>query len=61
LAGEGRIPDGEEELLAYMLLAALNEAALFIAYAEDQPAAVDTARAAVDTLLDRLAGPRPST
>jgi AcrR family transcriptional regulator len=56
LASEGRIPDGEEELLAYMLLAALNEAALFIAYAYNQQAAVDTARAAVDTLLDRLAG-----
>jgi AcrR family transcriptional regulator len=61
LAGEGRIPDGEEDLLAQMLLAALNEAALFIAYAEDQQAAGDTARAAVDTLLDRLAGPSPPT
>jgi AcrR family transcriptional regulator len=57
LTAEGRIPDGEGELLAQMLLAALNEAALFIAYAEDQQAAVDTGRAAVDTLLDRLARP----
>ena len=55
LSAEGRIPDGEWELLAQMLLAALNEAALFIAYAEDQQAALDTGRAAVDTLLDRLA------
>jgi AcrR family transcriptional regulator len=55
LTAEGRIPDGEGELLAQMLLAALNEAALFIAYAEDQQAAVETARAAIDTLLDRLA------
>ena len=54
LAGEGRVPAGEEELLAHMLLAALNEAALFIAHAVDDEAAVDTARAAVDTLLDRL-------
>ena len=56
LAGEARIPDGEGELLAYMLLAALNEAALFIAYADDQQAALETGRAAIDTLLDRLAG-----
>jgi AcrR family transcriptional regulator len=56
LARDGRIPHGEAELLAHMLLAALNEAALFIAYAEDQRAAMDTGRAAVDTLLDRVCG-----
>lgn len=55
LEHQGRIPAGEGELLANMLLAALNEAALFIAYSEDQQAALDTARAALDTLLDRLA------
>ena len=55
LEGEGRIPAGEGALFANMLLAALNEAALFIAYAEDQPAALDTARGAIDTLLERLA------
>jgi AcrR family transcriptional regulator len=55
LAGEGRVPAGEEVLLAHMLLAALNEAALFIAYADDQREALGTARATVDTLLDRLA------
>jgi AcrR family transcriptional regulator len=55
LEDEGRIPAGEGELFANMLLAALNEAALFIACAEDQPAALATARAAIDTLLDRLA------
>jgi len=55
LAREGRIPAGEEEVLAYMMLAALNEAALFIANADDQEAALGTARAAIDTLLDRLA------
>ena len=56
LAREGRVPDGQTELLAYMLLAALNEAALYIANAEDQPAALRSGRATVDTLLDRLAG-----
>jgi len=56
LAKEGRIPPGEAELLAHMLLAALNEAALFLTYADDQRAAADTARAAIDTLLDRLCG-----
>jgi AcrR family transcriptional regulator len=55
LESEGRIPAGEGELFANMLLAALNEAALFIAGAGDQSAALATARGALDTLLDRLA------
>jgi AcrR family transcriptional regulator len=54
LAGEGRVPREQAELLAHVLLAALNEAALFVAYAEDKAAAAETARATVDTLLDRL-------
>ncbi len=54
LGEEGRVPPGQAELLAHVLLAALNEAALFVAFAEDQRAAADTARATVDTLLDRL-------
>lgn len=54
LADEGRVPGAQAELLAHVLLAALNEAALFIAYAEDQRAAADVGREAVDTLLDRL-------
>ncbi len=54
LAREGLIPAGQEELFAYMLLAAMNEAALFIASADDQQAALDTALAALDTLLGRL-------
>jgi AcrR family transcriptional regulator len=58
LTGEGRVPAGQAELLAHVLLAALNEAALFVAFAEDQPAAAETARASVDTLLDRLFGDR---
>ncbi len=56
-AEEGYIPPGEAELFAHVLLAALNEAALFVANAADQPAAADTARATIDTLLDRLFGP----
>jgi AcrR family transcriptional regulator len=55
LEQQGRIPAGEGELLANMLLAALNEAALFIAYADEPQAALETARGALDTLLDRLA------
>ena len=39
-----------------MLLAALNEAALFITCAEDGASALQTARAAVELLIDRLAG-----
>ncbi len=61
LEGEGRIPEGEGELFANMLLAALNEAALFIASATDQPAALELARGALDTLLDRLAPLRDRT
>jgi AcrR family transcriptional regulator len=56
LSEERRVPPGQVELLAHVLLAALNEAALFVAYAEDQRAAVDTARATVDTLLERMFG-----
>jgi AcrR family transcriptional regulator len=54
LGAEGRVPPAQAELLAYMLLAALNEAALFIASAGDQRAAMHAGREAVDTLLDRL-------
>ena len=47
LARDGLVPAGQDELLANMLLAALNEAALFIACADDQRAALDTGRATV--------------
>jgi AcrR family transcriptional regulator len=56
LARDGRIPHGQAELLAYMLLAALNEAALFIAGADDEQRAVAAGKATIDTLLDRLCG-----
>ena len=54
LAGEGRIPAEQAEMLAHMLYAALNESALVIASADDQEAAQAAARAALDTMLDRL-------
>jgi AcrR family transcriptional regulator len=54
LEAEGRVPTGQGELLAHLLLAALNEAALFIGSAADKAAALATARATIDTLLDRL-------
>jgi AcrR family transcriptional regulator len=56
LEAERRVPEGQGGVLANMLLAALNEAALFIGSAEDRQEALATARAALDTLLDRLAG-----
>ena len=56
LAREGRVPPGQEQVLAHMLCAVLTEAALFIAYAEEQASAGEAAEAAVETLLDRLAG-----
>lgn len=52
---EGRIPHGQVDLLANMMLASLNEAALYITHADDQAAALQTGRSAVDTLLERLA------
>jgi AcrR family transcriptional regulator len=58
LESEGRIPHGEGELFAHLLLAALNEAALFIASSADARTALATARSTVDTLLDRLASAR---
>lgn len=58
LARDGNIPAGQDELLAHMLLAALNEAALFIACSRDERAALATATATVDTVIDRLAGDR---
>ena len=43
------------DLLAHMLLAAVNEAALFIARAEDPSEALAVGRRTVDALIDRLA------
>jgi AcrR family transcriptional regulator len=57
LSREGRVPEDQTELLSHILLAAMNEAALFIAQAPNEAAAVTTGRAAMDTVLDRLVGP----
>jgi AcrR family transcriptional regulator len=56
LAAEGRLPEEQVGPLAHMVLAALNEAALMIARADDQGAALKSGQAAVDTLLERLVG-----
>jgi AcrR family transcriptional regulator len=55
IANEGRLPAGEVDLLAHMVLASVNEAALMIARADDPREALAAGQAAVDTLLDRLA------
>ena len=52
-AGSGG-PDVDIDLLAHMVLAAVNEAALFIVRADDPRAALATGRRAVDALIDRL-------
>lgn len=46
--------DADIDLLAHMVLAAVNEAALFIARADDPHAALAVGRRSVDTLIDRL-------
>lgn len=56
LAEEGRLPAAQVDALAHMVLASVNEAALMIARADDPKAALAAGQAAVDTLLDRLAG-----
>jgi len=55
IARQGRLPAGEVDVLAHMLLAALSEAAILIARAEDPRAALAAGQDAVDTLVDRLA------
>jgi AcrR family transcriptional regulator len=46
--------EADADLFAHMVLAAVNEAALFIARADDPEAALETGRRAVDELIDRL-------
>jgi AcrR family transcriptional regulator len=50
----GRLPAGDVDVLAHMLLAAVNEAALMIAQADDSDAALASGLAAVDALIDGL-------
>jgi AcrR family transcriptional regulator len=54
IADEGRLAADNTELLAHMILAAVNEAALTIARADDPAAALRDAEATVDALLDGL-------
>src|SRR4051794_37486102 len=56
VAEAGRVPIGDVDLLAHMLLAAVNEAALMIAGADDPAAALREGRATVDQVLRRLLG-----
>jgi AcrR family transcriptional regulator len=54
IADERRLPTEDTDMLAHMLLASVNEAALLIARADDPGAALARGQAAVDALLDRL-------
>jgi hypothetical protein len=47
--------DMDTDLLAHMVLAAVNEAALFVVRADDPHAALAVGRQAVEALIDRLA------
>jgi AcrR family transcriptional regulator len=46
--------DADVDLLAHMVLAAVNEAALFIARADDPRSALEVGRHAVEVLIERL-------
>lgn len=59
IADDGRLPADRVDVLAHMLLAAVNEAALLIARADDSEAALSAGLTALDTLLDRLVAERP--
>ena len=54
IADEGRLPARQVDVLAHMVLASVNEAALLIARSDDPKAALRRGQAAVDTLLGRL-------
>jgi AcrR family transcriptional regulator len=54
LAAQSGGLDVDIDLLAHMVLAAVNEAALFIVCADDPRAALAVGRQAVDALIDRL-------
>ncbi len=56
LAAQGRIADAEVDTFAHMLLAAVAEAALLVAQADDPEAALAKGLATVDTLLTRVLG-----
>jgi AcrR family transcriptional regulator len=56
LAAQGRIPEAQTETFAHMILAAVAEAALLIAQADEPEAALAGGQSAVDTLLTRVLG-----
>ena len=56
LAEQGRVPEDQVDVLANMLLAAVGEAALLIPRADDPRTALAAGQAALDTLLERVAG-----
>lgn len=56
LADDGRLPAGSTDVLAHLMLAAVGETALLVARADDPAAALPTAQAALEILLDRLLG-----
>lgn len=56
LARDGRLPRADVDVLANMLLAAVNEVAMLSVRADDPKAAIRQGRRALDTLIDRLAG-----
>jgi AcrR family transcriptional regulator len=55
IAAAGSLPEQQVDLLAHMVLASVNEAALMIARSDDPKAALAEGEAAVETLLQRLA------
>lgn len=57
IAGEGRLPPGDVDVFAHMLLAAVSEAALMIATADAPERALASTRAAVQAFLARLISP----
>lgn len=57
---EGRLRPQPVEALSHVLLAAVDEAALFIAHADDPPSARGLAVAAMESLLDGLLRPGAS-
>lgn len=57
LARQGRVPKAEVDVLANMLLAAVNEVAMMTARADDPPAALKRGLRAIDIMISRLVGP----
>ena len=54
IAADGRLPAGNVDVLAHMLIASVDEAALLIARADDPEQALVEGKAAFNLLLDRL-------